>query len=269
MKINSNGINIHYELSGKGDCLVLIHGFSDNCTMWYHQVPIFSDKYQVLTYDVRGHGQTETPEGHYSMALFADDLYALLNDLQITSACVLGYSMGGRIAVNFALAHPEMATGLVFANSGIMGPDIQISPDDLKQMEEQRAQMMGILESGDIEAISEVMALFSLSPGFKEKEPKIFQEYKSVKMKNNPTHYPPIMQALMTSMETPPDLSKLTCPALIIAGEYDGFMSLEVAKSMEAAIPKSMVRIFPTGHASAIETPSAFNQAVLDFMETL
>jgi len=269
MKINSNGIDIHYELSGQGNCLVLIHGFSDNLTMWYNQIPVLSKKYQVLSYDVRGHGQTETPEGRYSMELFAEDLYALLNNLHINNACVLGYSMGGRIGLTFAMAHPDITTGLVFANSGIMGPDIQISPEDLKQMEEQRAQMMGILESGDIETISEVMAAFSLSPGFKEKEPKIFQAYKSVKMKNDPRHYPPIMQAMMASMETPPDLSKLTCPALIIAGEHDGFMSLEVAKSMEAAIPNATVSIFPTGHASAIETPTAFNQAVLDFMETL
>jgi pimeloyl-ACP methyl ester carboxylesterase len=269
MKIKSNGIEINYELSGQGDCLVLIHGFSDNLTMWYNQIPGFSKQYKVLSYDVRGHGETETPEGNYSMELFADDLYTLLKNLKIDKACVLGYSMGGRIGLVFALKHPEMTTGLVFANSGVMGPDLQMSPEDLKQMEEQRVQMIGILESGDIDHIAEVMAQFSLSPGFKEKEPEIFQNYKSVKMKNDPHHYAPIMQALMKSMENPPDLSQLKCPALIIAGEHDGFMSLEVAKSMKAAIPNATVSIFPTGHASAIETPKAFNHAVLDFMENL
>jgi pimeloyl-ACP methyl ester carboxylesterase len=269
MKIQSNGIEINYELSGQGDCLVLIHGFSDNLTMWYNQLPDFSKQYKILSYDVRGHGQTETPEGNYSMELFADDLYALLKDLDIDKACVLGYSMGGRIGLNFALKHPEMTTGLVFANSGVMGSDIEISTEELKQMEEQRTQMIGILESGDIETIAEVMAQFSMSPGFSEKKPDIFQEYKSVKLKNDPHHYAPIMQALMSAMGNPPDLSQLKCPALVIAGEHDGFMSLDVAKSMEAAIPDATISIFPTGHASAIETPAAFNQAVLDFMERL
>ena len=66
MKINANGINMNYELSGEGKCLVLIHGFTDNLTMWYNQVSDFSKQYRVLTYDVRGHCQTETPKGELS-----------------------------------------------------------------------------------------------------------------------------------------------------------------------------------------------------------
>jgi len=269
MKLHAGGIEINYELSGEGPCLVLIHGFSDNLTMWYNQVPEFSKKYKVLSYDVRGHGLAETPAGEYSMELFADDLYALLGALDIDKACILGYSMGGRIGLAFALKHPDMTAGLVFANSGVAGPDIQISPDELKEMEERRVQMITLLKTDDIEPIADAMAVFSLSPGFEETKPEIFRKYKAVKLKNNPRHYAPIMEALMASMEEPPDLSQLTCPALIIAGEEDGFMTLDVAKSMEAAIPNATVRVFPTGHASAIEVPEAFNQAVLDFMGKL
>ncbi|MBI4302451.1 MAG: alpha/beta fold hydrolase, partial [Chloroflexi bacterium] len=58
MKIKANGISMNYELTGAGECLTLIHGAGDNLNMWYHQVPTLSQRYQVLTYDVRGFGQT-------------------------------------------------------------------------------------------------------------------------------------------------------------------------------------------------------------------
>ncbi|MFO7963836.1 MAG: alpha/beta fold hydrolase [Desulfobacterales bacterium] len=269
MEATANGIHINYELSGEGPCLVLIHGFSDNLAMWYNQVPEFSKRCKVLAYDVRGHGRTQTPEGDYSMALFADDLFALLQHLRIDNVCLVGYSMGGRIGLNFALKHPEMTAGLVFANSGVMGPDMQVSSEDVKRMEEQRARMVEILQTGDIGVIAEVMARLSLSPGFEEREPEIFRMYTSIKKINDPHHYVPIIQAIMSSMENPPDLTRLACPALIIAGEQDGFMSLEVAKSMELAIPDAVLRIFPTGHASAIEAPAAFNETVTAFLNRI
>lgn len=269
MKVKAGGINMNYELSGEGACLVLIHGFSDNLTMWYNQVPEFTKQFQVLTYDVRGHGQTETPEGEFSMDLFADDLHALLGALNIERACVLGYSMGGRIGLQFALKYSEMVTGLVFANSGVMLPDIQPSPEQIAEMMERREQMMDLIETDDIEAIADAMAERSLSPGFKDKEPATFQRYKEVKLQNNPKPYLPIMQAMTEAMANPPDLTQLRCPALIIAGEHDSFMAVDVASSMEKAIKDATVKILPTGHAAAIEAPEEFNKAVLGFMNSL
>ena len=73
----------------------------------------------------------------------------------------------------------------------------------------------------------------------------------------------------MAAMANPPDLSQLQCSALIIAGEQDGFMATDVAYSMEKAIKDSTLSIFPTGHASAIEVPKEFNQAVLDFLNKI
>jgi 2-succinyl-6-hydroxy-2,4-cyclohexadiene-1-carboxylate synthase len=269
MKISANGINMNYELTGEGRCLVLIHGFSDNLTMWYNQVPEFSKQCQVLIYDVRGHGQTETPEGQFSMDLFADDLRALLGILNIEKACVLGYSMGGRIGLECALKYPDKVMGLVFANSGIMGPDIQITEEQMKEMMERREQMMELFKTGDIETIADAMAERSLSPGLRDTKPAVFKKYKEVKLQNDPKHYLSIMEGMMAAMATPPDLSQLKCPALIIAGEHDGFMTLDVVTSMEKAIKDATSKIFPTGHASAVEEPEGFNRVVLDFMGRL
>ena len=119
MKIKANGISMNYELSGSGRCFTLIHGAGDNLNAWYNQVPVFSQHYRVLTYDVRGHGQTELPEVELSAELWVEDLRALLEALNISEIILLGYSMGGAIALEFALTHSKMVTALILSNTGV------------------------------------------------------------------------------------------------------------------------------------------------------
>jgi pimeloyl-ACP methyl ester carboxylesterase len=262
MKTKANGIEMNVELSGEGNCLVLIHGYTDNLNLWYNQVPAFSKRYQVLTYDVRGFGKTEVSKADYSMALFAEDLYELLRALDIKSACVLGYSMGGRIALEFALTHPEMTVGLVLANSGIGEAPSQ-------EMQARREMMVGVLQEGNIEVISELMTEASFSPGLKERNPTAFEQYKAIKMQNDPSEYLAIMQAIVKAIDSPTDFGSLCCPTLILAGDRDGFMDVRVGESMKNAIRNAELKVFPTGHAAAIEAPEAFNEAVLGFLEKL
>jgi 3-oxoadipate enol-lactonase len=269
MRIRAGGVEVSYELSGEGNCLVLIHGFTDNLSMWYNQVPTFARHLKVLRYDVRGHGETETPEGELSIKLFAEDVHSLLGALEIERACLLGYSMGGRIALQFALDHPESTTGLIFANSGVRGSGVQLSEEQVAELVERREQMLKMFETGDIEVIADGMAERSLSPGMRDREPTVFQQYKEVKLRNDPRHYLAIMEAMVQAMASPPDLTQLGCPVLIIAGDRDSFMAVEEARAMEGAIGDATVTVLPTGHAAAIEAPEAFNRAVLDFMNRL
>jgi len=261
MKTKANGIEMNYDLTGQGQCLVLIHGYSDTLNMWYNQVPQFARHYKVLTYDVRGFGQTEL-KGPYSMGVFATDLHDLLQALHIKSVCVLGYSMGGRIALEFAFRYPEMTAGLIFANSGLGKP---LSPE----LKERHAMMEGILRQADIEVISGIMAAASFSPGFEERNPDTFQKYKEIKMQNDPSGYVDIMRAVVDALDTPQDLSRLKCPVLIIAGENDALMDVSVAKSMKDSIDNAILELLPTGHAAALELPAEFNKAVLDFLKNL
>ncbi|MDY6935603.1 MAG: alpha/beta hydrolase [Spirochaetota bacterium] len=262
MLIETNGVETNYELTGNGACLVLIHGFSDNLNMWYHQVPALAENYRVLTYDVRGFGKTKTEAASYSMDIFADDLYELLMALNIKSVCVLGYSMGGRIGLKFTLKHPELTRGLIFANSVVGG-------SRTAEMEDRAKLMMDILEKGDNKAISEMMAVGSFSPDYKERKPSEFKKYMEIKMQNDPSSYPAVMQAMFSEFEATPDLSQLKCPVLIIAGENDAFMEVSIAESMKRDINDSELKILPTGHAAAIEAPDLFNGLVFEFVERL
>jgi len=246
MKIKANGIEMNYELTGEGDCLVLIHGYTDNLNLWYNQVPALSGHCKLLTYDVRGFGKTEVSGDAYSIGLFAEDLRALLEALDIGSACVLGYSMGGRIALEFALRFPEMTAGLVLANSGIGETPSQ-------ETQERRQMMVEVLQQGDMEVMAELMTEASFSPGLKERNPTAFEKYKSIKMQNDPSEYLAIMQVVVGSIDSPADFGSLACPTLVIAGDQDGFMSVSLGEAMRDAIPDAEMHVLPTGHAAAIE----------------
>ncbi|MEW6440502.1 MAG: alpha/beta hydrolase [bacterium] len=260
MKIAANGIDVHYDVAGQGSCVVLVHGFTDNRKMWFNQFPELSKRYRVLAYDVRGFGETRGGGRPYSMGLFAEDLRALLEAVGIERAFLLGYSMGGRIALEVALRCPEKVRGLVFANSGIGEPP---GPE----MQERRKIFVELLRQGDIDLISEMMAEASFSPGLKQRDPELFRKYKEIKKQNDPSDYLAIMEAIVSAIDAPVDLGRLRCPALIIAGDRDGFMALGTAEAMRKAIPGAELVVFPTGHAAALEAPAAFNAAVLKFLD--
>jgi pimeloyl-ACP methyl ester carboxylesterase len=259
MKIKANGISMNYEIKGKGGNLVLIHGAGDNLNMWYHQVPAFSKNYRLITYDVRGSGKTESPKGDYSISLFANDVYELMRGIKVEDAYFLGYSMGGRVALELALNHPEMVKALILANSsfGLIPP----SPEAV----ERRRVMVELLDKGDINRFAEMMITAAFSPNFKSQNPIEFKKYMCVKLQNKPDGLTRLMRAL-GAPTSPPDLSKVKCPALLIAGENDQYMGIDQAKQARERIIGSKIVILPTGHAAAIEMPDKFNAVVFEFL---
>src|SRR6266545_4358239 len=94
-KVQCNDINLYYEVNGKGQPLLFIHGLGSSARDWESQVQEFSRTYQVITFDLRGHGQSDKPAGPYTMSMFASDAAALLKRLGIESANVVGLSLGG------------------------------------------------------------------------------------------------------------------------------------------------------------------------------
>src|SRR2546422_6205927 len=115
-----NGVSLYYEVAGRGAPLVLVHGFACGIRSWDPQVRALSRYRRVIAYDVRGHGLSDAPPdaAAYSPATSVADLHALLAHLKIGRAVVGGLSMGGDIALNFALAHPAMVSALIVADTG-------------------------------------------------------------------------------------------------------------------------------------------------------
>src|SRR3990172_8309870 len=117
-----NGIDIYYEVHGRGEPVLLIMGLGANATAWVMQIPELSVEYRVIAFDNRGSGRSGKPDGAYSIAQMADDAALLLDELSIHSAHVFGMSMGGMIAQELALRHPERVRTLILGGTMPGGP---------------------------------------------------------------------------------------------------------------------------------------------------
>jgi len=116
-KIKTGDIQTYFEIHGAGEPLVFIHGLGSSGRDWQFQLPVFTPHFQVITYDVRGHGQTDKPPGPYSVPMFADDLKALLDALEIRKAHIVGISMGGMIALQLTASCPDVVKSQAIVNS--------------------------------------------------------------------------------------------------------------------------------------------------------
>lgn len=115
---NVNGLKMYYEMQGSGTPLVLLHGAFMNTSMAFGQLmPELSKKYKVIAVDLQGHGRTADIDRPYSFESLADDIAALLKYLKIDSANILGYSLGGGVALQVAIRHPEIVRKLVIISA--------------------------------------------------------------------------------------------------------------------------------------------------------
>lgn len=120
-----NGANLYYEVAGSGHPLVLVHaGIADN-RMWDDQFSAFANQYRVIRFDQRGYGQSPPMEGEFARH---NDLYELLKFLKVERAYLIGCSMGGRVCLDFALEHPDIAAALIMVGSGPSGFDFKTAP---------------------------------------------------------------------------------------------------------------------------------------------
>lgn len=117
-KIQVNTIELDYEDHGSGKVLLMLHGLGSTKKDWEGQVPYFSKKYRVITPDLRGHGASTKPENDYGVTLMVEDVKALLDQLAIKKATIVGFSMGGAVAFQVAVSYPEYVENLVIVNSG-------------------------------------------------------------------------------------------------------------------------------------------------------
>lgn len=134
-----NDINIWYERAGQGRPVILVHAFAVSGSMWLPQVPaLIAAGYDVICVDQRGHGQSSTPSSPYTIPQMADDIHQLIIQLKLDKACIVGLSMGGRVAMRLALDNPQdvAALALVSAKSE-PAREIQAELEALAQREEQ------------------------------------------------------------------------------------------------------------------------------------
>ncbi len=257
------GGELYYEATGGGPAVILMHAGIADHTMWDAQVGPFSERYRVVRYDLRGFGRSSTPETDYAPH---DDLRALLAHLDIERAAVVGVSMSGGIAVDFALAHPAMLWALVPVAAGMDGYDW--SADEALQRF--GAEEKAAVEAGDIDrAVDLNVRLWVDGPGRGPKQvdhavrEKVRRMQLAIFERGEPAGRPVPLEPLAVTR-----LEDVRAPTLAIVGGQDARALIEITDLIARRVPGAQKSVIKhTAHVPNMERPDEFNRLVLDFLD--
>lgn len=249
------GERFRYDDAGSGPPLVLLHGLGASAEDWEMQIPAFSRRFRVIAPDLRGFGGSARGSGRLSIPRFAADVWALLQALGVERFALVGHSMGGAVALQLALEHPQAVTRLVIANSV---PSFR--PRTLRQYFEvaYRQVVMRLLGPARLARIGAQR----MYPG---DDQQALREKSAARGARNGRSYLESLSAL-TRWSVIERLRELPMPVLVLAAEHDYF-SREDMLQFAHALPKGRFHLFPgTHHGLPLEAPQAFNPVVLRFL---
>ena len=275
-----NGIKICYEIRGKGEPIILVHGFGDRKEHWRAQFGELSEHFQVIRFDNRGAGKSVRPDCVYSMELFADDIKYLLDYLTIKKIHIIGHSLGGMIVQNFCLKYPKRINKIVLINTiaGIVPPGAL--PDQGIEWYINKAIKDNKTLQEDPVNLFIKRAKKSYSREFwnqmKENPKKKFHNIWSVedlveeKIAFGPTErdYYHLGEALKTH-NTYERLQEIKNEVLIIAADKDKTIPLVITERIHKKLPNSkFIVIENAGHQSILEYPHIINQYIIKFLKS-
>jgi pimeloyl-ACP methyl ester carboxylesterase len=263
-KVTANGIEIYFEVHGEGQPLVLISGIGYTNWQWHRMVPFLADRFQVITFDNRGVGQSDRPEGPYSAHMLAADTVGLLDALDIGKAIVAGHSMGGFIAQALAIEFPHKVEKLILCSTSFGGPrQVPVTPEAMKVLTDVSGDPLTRFSNG---------LFISTAPGWAEKNPEIIREWIEWRAAN-PIEPGPYQAQLAIGLGLMQEesafenqLHRIHVPTLILFGEYDKVVPPQNANLLAQKIAGSQIRILPdAGHFFPIEVPETASRAIIEF----
>lgn len=253
-RIRSGSAEIYYEVHGSGPALVLAHGAGGNRLIWFQQVPVFAQRYRVVTFDHRCFGRSTCPPEDFHPKHFTSDLLAILDAEGIERAALVCQSMGGWTGLPTAVRHPERVACLVLCGTpgGLLTPAVLAAAARIGQ----NAGRDGIRGQA------------ALAPDFPERRPDLAFLYDQVSGLN--VGFPLEGLARMFDPEgrvEPADLESYAVPTLLVVGEHDGLFPPDALREVAKAIPDCAWCDIPgAGHSTYFEDAGRFNACIADFV---
>jgi pimeloyl-ACP methyl ester carboxylesterase len=248
-----NGIDIDYEVGGQGPAILLSHGYSATGHMWAPQRPALEPGWRLITWDMRGHGETDSPAdpAAYSERLTVDDMRGLLDHLGVRRAVIGGLSLGGYMSLAFHMRYPEMVRALVICDSG---PGYRNA--EARAQWNERAQA----RARDLEA----RGLAALDSGSRE-----MREARARHRSAQGLAHAARGMLAQEASGVIDSLPGIRVPTLVVVGDRDTPF-LPPSEYMAKKIPGARLATIPdAGHSSNIDQPEAFNRALLEFLGSL
>jgi len=272
---NVHGIDYYYEVTAIPPAqqppivpLVLLHGFTGSSSSWAAHVVAFSADQPVITIDLLGHGQTATPDdpARYRMERSAADLAALLTTIALGPINLLGYSMGGRLALYFAIHYPYLVQRLILESASPGLPDVTSQQERIHSDE----QLANDIETQSIAAFVErweALPLFATQQALPAATQSALHEQR---LRNRPQGLANSLRGMGTGAQPSlwEQLPALSAPTLLLAGALDQKFRV-IAEQMATYLPQATVAIIPeAGHTIHLEQPQTFQRAVINFLQT-
>lgn len=240
--------------------LVLSHALGCDLSMWHALVQELTEECRVITYDHRGHGRSEVPEGIYSLEELADDAARVIRETDAAPVIWIGISMGGMVGQELALRHPSLLKAMVIANSTSHYPEAAQTAWQ---------QRIVTLEQQGIPGVVEATLQRFFSPAFHESDPATVDAFRRRLLSTDLQGYLGCCHAVR-AVNTTDRLAQITVPVQIIASEGDQGTPLDMAKILAEHVPSSKLTVLPdAAHLSVIEQPQAFARVVKDFLREL
>lgn len=261
LKENINNLKVSYNDEGPDDApvVVFIHGFPFNKSMWTPQVEALKATFRVITYDVRGHGNTDARTTEFSIDLFVKDLLGLLDVLQLDKVVLCGLSMGGYIALKAIEKHPERFSALILS-------DTQCIADTPEAKAKRMAAIEKIKESGVEKYTEESLPNFFAAESLHSKPAEV-AKVKEMMLATSASVLTNTLHALANRQETCSKLATIAVPTLILVGKEDKITPPDAARFMEGKIPNAkLVIIEKAGHLANLENPDQFNNQLTAFL---
>ncbi|GAB1394614.1 3-oxoadipate enol-lactonase [Rhodocyclaceae bacterium] len=263
MKINANGIDIHYEITGSrpgtsgAPCVLFAHSLGSDHSIWAAQKSALAGRHTVIAYDLRGHGQTTATIGAYDFDLLADDALALLDALQIGKASFVGISLGGMIGQALALKAPERLEKLVLADTtAAYPPEAQaLWPERIRQ-----------IAANGLEALVQPTLERWFTPPYRVAHPEVVTRIGNLIRQTPLAGYIGCCHAI-AGLNFSPRLDEIRTPTLVLVGEQDAGTPPAMAQALAAGISGAHCEVIPAAaHLSNIEQAETFNRLLGQFL---
>ena len=261
--VNVGDARLYYETAGQGIPFVMIHAGVADSRQWNNEFSFFANHYQVIRYDMRGYGKSEPVDGEFN---HLDDLAAILNALGIQEpALIMGCSMGGGLAMDFALTHPDRVRALILVGSGPSGLELDV-PSPAKFADAEKA-----FEAGDLDLVAEIETQIWFDGSGRTPE-QVNQGMRNLLYEMNRLALAHEAKQLGKRIPNSPvpafdRLADLKIPVLIIAGAHDTPYILAAADYMVERIPSAQkVIIEDAAHLPNMDHPDEFQTHVTNFL---
>lgn len=252
--LTRDNVSIHYRRSGDGPPLVFLHGLGANLSCWRHQEAFFSARYTVVLLDLRGFGASDKPEdpGAYRVRCFAEDVHELLLHVDISGVHLVGTSMGGYVAQQFALDYPEEVKSLVLCNTTCRR---RVPPELLRTR-------LDALERSDMREYARLVASQALAPGASN---ELLAEVIEMIARNDRAAYRTVIRSL--TFDVCRQLTSIRAPVLLIGCDQDIVMPLDRLDEIRRFLPQARLEIIERcGHLPYMERPEIFNRTLASFL---